>query len=135
MPPILSGQPGGGKQFSSQFFCQLCTLADDTRTLPPAAECCYQGGMKSVRPFPSSTFAVLVALALLVVALVIAPRARTQMAAPAPAAVAQIVDQLKKQQEAMVANQAKMDEQVSNLKEEIRLIRIFSRRSGGGGGG
>ena len=34
----------------------------------------------------------------------------------------------------MVANQAKMDEQISNIKEEMRLIRIFSKRSGGGGG-
>jgi hypothetical protein len=91
--------------------------------------------MKSVPSTPSLAFAVLAAIALLLVALVIAPRAQTQMAAPAPQAYLQIVEQLKKQQETMVANQAKMDEQVANLKEEIRLIRIFSKRGGGGGGG
>jgi PBP1b-binding outer membrane lipoprotein LpoB len=86
--------------------------------------------MKSVRSTPSLAFAILAALALLLVALSIAPRAQSQLAAPAPQAYQQLVDQLKKQQEAMVANQAKMDEQVSNIKEEIRLIRIFSKRSG-----
>jgi hypothetical protein len=91
--------------------------------------------MKSVRPTPSLAFAILAAIALLLVALSIAPRAQTQMAAPAPVAYDQVVEQLKKQQETMVANQAKMDEQVSNIKEEIRLIRIFSKRGGGGGGG
>ena len=90
--------------------------------------------MKSVRPTPSLAFAILAAIALLLVALSIAPRAQTQMAPPAPQAYAQIVDQLKKQQETMVANQAKMDEQISNIKEELRLIRIFSKRTGGGGG-
>jgi len=91
--------------------------------------------MKSVRPTSSLAFAILAAIALLLVALSIAPRAQTQMAAPAPVAYDQVVEQLKKQQETMVANQAKMDEQVSNIKEEIRLIRIFSKRGGGGGGG
>ena len=86
--------------------------------------------MKSVRSTPSLAFAILAALALLLVALSIAPRAQSQLAAPAPQAYQQLVDQLKKQQEAMIANQAKMDEQVSNIKEEIRLIRIFSKRSG-----
>jgi PBP1b-binding outer membrane lipoprotein LpoB len=86
--------------------------------------------MKSVRSTPSLAFAILAALALLLVALSIAPRAQSQLAAPAPQAYQQLVDQLKKQQEAMVANQAKIDEQVSNIKEEIRMIRIFSKRSG-----
>lgn len=91
--------------------------------------------MKTVRSSPSLAFAVLAAIALLLVALSIAPRAQTQMAAPAPQAYQQLVDQLKKQQDTMVANQAKMDEQIANIKEEIRLVRIFSRRTGGGGGG
>ncbi len=91
--------------------------------------------MKTVRSTPSLAFAVLAAIALLLVALSIAPRAQTQMAAPAPQAYQQLVDQLKKQQDTMVANQAKMDEQIANIKEEIRLVRIFSRRTGGGGGG
>lgn len=91
--------------------------------------------MKSVRSSPSLAFAILAAIALLLVALSIAPRAQTQMAAPAPQAYQQIVAQLKQQQETMVANQAKMDEQLSNIKEEMRLIRIFSKRGGGGGGG
>ncbi len=88
--------------------------------------------MKSVRSTPPLAFAILAALALLLVALSIAPRAQSQLAVPAPApqAYQQLVDQLKKQQEAMIANQAKIDEQVSNIKEEIRLIRIFSKRSG-----
>ena len=90
--------------------------------------------MKSVRPTPSLAFAVLAAIALLLVALAIAPRAQTQMAPPAPQAYQQIVEQLKKQQETMVANQAKMDEQLANIKEEMRLIRIFSKRGGGSGG-
>ncbi len=90
--------------------------------------------MKSVRPTSSLAFAILAAIALLLVALSIAPRAQTQMAAPAPLAYQQVVEQLKKQQDAMVANQAKMDEQMSNIKEEMRLIRIFSKRTGGGGG-
>lgn len=91
--------------------------------------------MKSVRPTPSLAFAILAAIALLLVALSIAPRAQTQMAAPAPVAYLQVVEQLKKQQDTMVANQAKMDEQMANIKEEMRLIRIFSKRTGGGGGG
>ena len=91
--------------------------------------------MKTVRSTPSLAFAVLAAIALLLVALSIAPRAQTQIAAPAPQAYQQLVDQLKKQQDTMVANQAKMDEQIANIKEEIRLVRIFSRRTGGGGGG
>ena len=90
--------------------------------------------MKSVRPTSSLAFAILAAIALLLVALSIAPRAQTQMAAPAPLAYQQVVEQLKKQQDAMVANQAKMDEQMANIKEEMRLIRIFSKRTGGGGG-
>ncbi len=91
--------------------------------------------MKSVRPTSSLAFAILAAIALLLVALSIAPRAQTQMAAPAPLAYQQVVEQLKKQQDTMVANQAKMDEQMANIKEEMRLIRIFSKRTGGGGGG
>ena len=87
-----------------------------------------------MRSSPSLAFAILAAIALLLVALSIAPRAHTQMAAPAPQAYDQIVAQLKQQQEMMVANQAKMDEQISNIKEEMRLIRIFSKRGGGGGG-
>ena len=90
--------------------------------------------MKSVRPTSSLAFAILAAIALLLVALSIAPRAQTQMAAPAPLAYQQVVEQLKKQQDTMVANQAKMDEQMANIKEEMRLIRIFSKRTGGGGG-
>lgn len=91
--------------------------------------------MKSARSTPSFAFAVLAALALLLVALSIAPRAQTQMAAPAPQAYQQVVEQLKKQQDTMIANQARVDEQIANIKEEIRLVRIFSRRTGGGGGG
>lgn len=91
--------------------------------------------MKSVRPSPSLAFAILAAIALLLVALSIAPRAQSQLSAPAPQAYLQVVEQLKKQQDTMVANQAKIDEQMSNIKEEMRLIRIFSKRSGGGGGG
>lgn len=91
--------------------------------------------MKTVRSTSRLAFLVLAAIALLVVALSIAPRARTQMTAPAPQAFGQLVDQVKRQQDVMIANQAKIDEQIATIKEEIRLVRIFSKRSGGGGGG
>ncbi len=91
--------------------------------------------MKSVRSTPSLAFAILAALALLLVALAIAPRAQTQMAAPAPVAYEQVVEQLKKQQETMVANQAKMDEQISNIKEEIPLDPHLQQKGAAGGGG
>lgn len=91
--------------------------------------------MKTVRSTSRVAFLVLAAIALLVVALSIAPRAQTQMAAPAPQAFGQLVEQIKRQQDLMVANQAKIDEQIATIKEEIRLVRIFSKRAGGGGGG
>ena len=91
--------------------------------------------MKTARPTSTFAFLVLAAIALLLVSLSIAPRAQTQIAPPAPQAYQQMLEQLKKQQDTMIANQAKMDEQVANIKEEVRMVRIFSRRSGGGGGG
>lgn len=45
-------------------------------------------------------------------------------------AVASLADQLKTQQEDMVANQTKIEAQTAVLKEELRLLRIYSSRGG-----
>lgn len=46
-------------------------------------------------------------------------------------AVAALAEQLKTQQDQMVANQTKIEAQTATLKEELRLLRIYSGRSGG----
>lgn len=65
-------------------------------------------------------------------ALVFVPKAQTQLVAQPPQAYLQLVDQLRKQQEQMNANQVKIDEQLATLKEDLRLLKIYSKRSGGG---
>lgn len=82
------------------------------------------------RLFPLGVAAVAVAAAVTFV-----PRAQTQVvAAQPPQAYAQLIEQIKKQQEVLGANQAKIDEQLATLKEELRLLKIYSKRAGGGGG-
>ena len=49
-----------------------------------------------------------------------------------PPQAGDLLPALAKQQEQMTANQAKIDEQLVTLREELRLIRIFSKRAGGG---
>ncbi len=60
---------------------------------------------------------------------------RTQAAGAAAAINAETLDtllaQLKKQQEQLVSNQTKVETQIGLLKEELRLTRIYSGRSGG----
>lgn len=68
-------------------------------------------------------------------ALFFVPKAQTQLVAQPPQAYAQLVEQLKKQQEQMSANQGKIDEQLATLKEELRLLKIYSKRAGGAGAG
>lgn len=46
-----------------------------------------------------------------------------------PPTAGDLLPALAKQQEQMAANQAKIDEQLATLREEIRLVRIFSKRS------
>lgn len=65
-------------------------------------------------------------------ALVFVPRAQTQVVAQPPQAYQQLIENIRKQQEAMAANQTKIDEQLGQLKEELRLLKIYSKRAGGG---
>lgn len=57
-----------------------------------------------------------------------------QTAGPATPAldprVAQLVEELRAQQEAMAANQVKIDEKLVAVAEAIRVARIYSSRSG-----
>ena len=46
-----------------------------------------------------------------------------------PPVAGDLLPALAKQQEQMAANQAKIDEQLATLREEIRLVRIFSKRA------
>jgi hypothetical protein len=48
-------------------------------------------------------------------------------------ALAGLVGQLKLQQDKMAANQTKVEAQTAALKEEMRLLKIYSARGGGGG--
>lgn len=46
------------------------------------------------------------------------------------AAVTALAEQLKTQQEQMVANQTRIEAQTATLKEELRLLKIYSARAG-----
>lgn len=87
-----------------------------------------------VKLVPRSRFAV--ALLLGGVALLSQFASTGQSQAPAPtdprllAAVSSLAGQLKTQQDAMVANQTKIEAQTAMLKEELRLLRIYSARGG-----
>ncbi len=70
----------------------------------------------------------LVSLAL-AAAFFVAPQAQTQVAPGAPQAYLQYADQIAKQQEQLIVNQAKIDEQLAALKEELRYLKIYTKRS------
>lgn len=63
-----------------------------------------------------------------------APSGKSQAPAPADprvlAAVTALAGQLKTQQDEMVAKQTKIEAQTALLKEELRLLRIYSARGG-----
>ena len=46
-----------------------------------------------------------------------------------PPVAGDLLPAIAKQQELMAANQAKIDEQLATLREEIRLVKIFSKRA------
>ncbi len=77
-----------------------------------------------------------VALALVGVGLLSQFASTGQSQAPATtdprvlAAVGSLAAELKTQQDAMVANQTKIEAQTAALKEELRLVRIYSARGG-----
>ncbi|XHR27051.1 MAG: hypothetical protein ACFUZC_13975 [Chthoniobacteraceae bacterium] len=59
-----------------------------------------------------------------VVAIEAAPQASPQVLA--------LIDQLSEQNKQLTANQAKIDEQIDDLTETLRQVRIYAGRAGGG---
>ena len=57
-------------------------------------------------------------------------RAQAPQQAPAQAELAALIKELRAQQAAMTANQAKINEKLASLAETIRVARIFSSRGG-----
>jgi RsiW-degrading membrane proteinase PrsW (M82 family) len=64
-------------------------------------------------------------------ALALGPRSSLGQAAADDALLAPLIEEIAKQQTQVVENQAKIDEKLAGIAEDLRLARIFVGRGGG----
>jgi hypothetical protein len=83
-----------------------------------------------MKPKPFA-FTLLGAIALL--AAVVLPRESTGQSQSDEAAITQALADVAAQQQVIAENQAKIDEKIAAIAEDVRLARLFAARSGGRG--